>query len=123
MGRTNAPSVPSAGPDVDRLELAVFRPPRGSMALIIQKFGGTSVGSIDRIKNAARRVAKWKAAGYDIIVVPSAMSGETNRLLGLARELQEHPDPREADVVASSGEQVTIGLLAMALIEAGVKDK
>ena len=93
------------------------------MALIVQKFGGTSVGGIDRIKNAARRVAKWKAAGYDIIVVPSAMSGETNRLLGLAREIQEHPAPREADVVASSGEQVTIGLLAMALIEAGVKAK
>jgi aspartate kinase len=93
------------------------------MALIVQKFGGTSVGSIDRIKNAASRVAKWKAAGYDIIVVPSAMSGETNRLLNLAREIQEHPEPREADVIASSGEQVTIGLLAMALIEAGVKAK
>src|SRR5215470_2251144 len=93
------------------------------MALIVQKFGGTSVGSIERIKNTATRVAKWKAAGYDIIVVPSAMSGETNRLLGLAREIQDHPAPREADVVASSGEQVTVGLLAMALIEAGVKAK
>jgi len=90
------------------------------MALIVQKFGGTSVGSIERIKNTATRVAKWKAAGHDIIVVPSAMSGETNRLLGLAREIQDHPDAREADVVAATGEQVTIGLLAMALIKAGV---
>jgi aspartate kinase len=112
-----------AGPAVDRLEFNVFRSPCGGMALIVQKFGGTSVGSIERIKNAARRVAKWKTAGYDIIVVPSAMSGETNRLLSLSREIQEHPAPREADVVASSGEQVSIGLLAMALIEAGVKAK
>jgi aspartate kinase len=91
------------------------------MALIVQKFGGTSVGTTERVKNVAKRVAKWRAAGYDIIVVPSAMSGETNRLLALAREIQQHPEPREADVVASSGEQVTIGLLAMALIEIGVK--
>jgi len=109
-----------AGAVVDRLEFAVFRLPPGSMALIVQKFGGTSVGSIERIKNTATRVAKWKAAGHDIIVVPSAMSGETNRLLGLAREIQDHPDAREADVVAATGEQVTIGLLAMALIKAGV---
>ncbi|HTS53118.1 MAG TPA: aspartate kinase [Burkholderiales bacterium] len=91
------------------------------MGLIVQKFGGTSVGTTERVKNVARRVAKWRAAGYDIIVVPSAMSGETNRLLALAREIQEHPQPREADVVASSGEQVTIGLLAMALIDIGVR--
>jgi aspartate kinase len=93
------------------------------MSLIVQKFGGTSVGSVERIKNVARRVAKWKAAGHDIVVVPSAMSGETNRLIALAREIQAHADPRELDVVASTGEQVTIGLLAMALLEIGVKAK
>src|SRR6266853_947327 len=93
------------------------------MALIVQKFGGTSVGSVDRIKNVARRVAKWKAAGHDLVVVPSAMAGETNRLIALARELQPHTDPRELDVVASTGEQVTVGLLAMALLELGVKAK
>jgi len=91
------------------------------MTLIVQKFGGTSVGSAERIRNVARRVAKWKAAGYDMVVVPSAMAGETNRLLALAAEVQPHPDPRELDVVASTGEQVTIGLLAMALLELGVK--
>ncbi|HLE66003.1 MAG TPA: aspartate kinase [Burkholderiales bacterium] len=93
------------------------------MALIVQKFGGTSVGSVDRIRNVARRVAKWKAAGNDVVVVPSAMAGETNRLIGLAKEIQPHPDPRELDVVASTGEQVTIGLLAMALLELGVKSR
>jgi aspartate kinase len=90
------------------------------MALIVQKFGGTSVGSVERIRNVARRVAKWKAAGNDLVVVPSAMAGETNRLIALARELQPQPDPRELDVVAATGEQVTIGLLAMALMELGV---
>ena len=91
------------------------------MALIVQKFGGTSVGSVERIRNVARRVAKWRAAGHQIVVVPSAMAGETNRLLALACEIQAHPDPREVDVVASTGEQVTVGLVAMALIEQGVK--
>jgi aspartate kinase len=91
------------------------------MALIVQKFGGTSVGSTERIRNVARRVAKWKAAGHDLVVVPSAMAGETNRLLALAKELQGQPDPRELDVVASAGEQVSIGLLAMALLDLGVK--
>jgi aspartate kinase len=91
------------------------------MALIVQKFGGTSVGSIERIRNVAWRVAKWHAAGHRIVVVPSAMSGETNRLLTLASGLQEHPDPRELDVVAATGEQVTVGLLAMALLALGVK--
>src|SRR5215208_7822453 len=91
------------------------------MALIVQKFGGTSVGSVERIRNVARRVAKWKAAGHDLVVVPSAMAGETNRLIALAREIQPLPDPRELDVIASTGEQVTIGLLSMALIEQGVK--
>src|SRR3954469_17476521 len=93
------------------------------MALIVQKFGGTSVGSVERIRNVARRVAKWKAAGHDVVVVPSAMAGETTRLLGLAAEVQAMPDARELDVVASTGEQVTIGLVAMALLELGVKAK
>jgi aspartate kinase len=91
------------------------------MALIVQKFGGTSVGSVERIRSVARRVAKWKAAGHDLVVVLSAMAGETNRLIALARQIQAQPDPRELDVVATTGEQVTIGLLAMALMELGVK--
>src|SRR5689334_22207842 len=91
------------------------------MALIVQKFGGTSVGSIERIRNVALRVAKWHAAGHRLVVVPSAMAGETNRLLALAANLQEHPDPRELDVIASTGEQVSVGLLAMALLALGVK--
>lgn len=94
-----------------------------TMALIVQKYGGTSVGSTERIKNVARRIAKWKAQGHDIVVVVSAMSGETNRLIGLAKEIQDYPDPRELDVVLSTGEQVTIGLLAMALKEIGVPAK
>jgi aspartate kinase len=91
------------------------------VALIVQKFGGTSVGSAERIKNVARRVAKWKAAGHDLVVVPSAMAGETNRLIALAQSVQATPDPRELDVVASTGEQVTIGLLSMALMALGFK--
>ncbi len=93
------------------------------MSLIVQKFGGTSVGSVERIRNVARRVAKWRTAGHDVVVVPSAMAGETNRLIALAREIQPQPDPRELDVVASTGEQVTIGLLSMALMELGVAAK
>jgi len=91
------------------------------MALIVQKYGGTSVGSVERIKNVARRVAKWKAAGHDLVVVPSAMAGETNRLIALAQSLQQQPDPRELDVIASTGEQVTIGLMTMALLELGIR--
>src|SRR5438552_14501995 len=91
------------------------------MALIVQKFGGTSVGSAERIRNVARRVAKWHAAGHQVVVVPSAMAGETNRLLALAAEIQAHPDPRELDVIGATGEQVSIALLAMALIELGLK--
>ncbi len=90
------------------------------MALIVQKYGGTSVGSPDRIKNVARRVAKWRSQGHQVVVVVSAMSGETNRLLALAKEVQAQPDPRELDVVVATGEQVTIGLLTMALLEIGV---
>ncbi len=91
------------------------------MALIVQKYGGTSVGSAERIKNVARRVAKWKRQGHQLVVVVSAMSGETNRLIALAREIQANPDPRELDVMVSTGEQVTIGLLSMALKELGLK--
>ncbi len=93
------------------------------MALIVQKYGGTSVGSTDRIKNVAKRIAKFKAEGHDIVVVVSAMSGETNRLVALAEAIQESPDPREMDVILSTGEQVTIGLLAMALKDIGIDAK
>jgi len=93
------------------------------MALIVQKYGGTSVGTTERIKNVANRIARTKAAGNQLVVVVSAMSGETNRLIGLANEIQRDPDPRELDVVVSTGEQVTIGLLCMALLESGVKAK
>ncbi|HRA78141.1 MAG TPA: aspartate kinase, partial [Burkholderiaceae bacterium] len=85
------------------------------MALIVHKYGGTSMGSVERIQNVARRVAKWRAAGHRMVVVPSAMSGETNRLIALAREIQSQPDPRELDMIASTGEQVSVGLLALAL--------
>ena len=85
------------------------------MSLIVHKYGGTSMGSIERIQNVARRVAKWHAAGHQVVVVPSAMSGETNRLLGLAKELSIQPDPRELDMLAATGEQASSALLAMAL--------
>ncbi|WP_315368141.1 aspartate kinase [Kingella oralis] len=93
------------------------------MALIVQKYGGTSVGSPERIKNVAKRVAAARQEGHDVVVVVSAMSGETNRLVALAHEMQEFPDPRELDVVLATGEQVTIGLLAMALKNIGVEAK
>ena len=93
------------------------------MALIVQKYGGTSVGSIERIKNVAERVAKFKMLGHQVVVVLSAMSGETNRLLALAKSVQSDPDPRELDVLISTGEQVTIALLAMALKDLGLKAK
>ena len=93
------------------------------MALIVQKYGGTSVGSIERIRNVAERVAKFKMLGHQVVVVVSAMSGETNRLIGLAREINKEPDPREMDVLVSTGEQVTIALLAMALKDLGLKAK
>lgn len=91
--------------------------------MIVQKYGGTSVGSPERIKNVARRVAKYKAQGHQVVVVVSAMSGETNRLVALAKEVQADPDPREMDVILSTGEQVTIGLLSMALMTEGLKAK
>src|SRR5690606_32212141 len=85
------------------------------MALIVHKYGGTSMGSTERIRNVAKRVAKWVRAGHQLVVVPSAMSGETNRLLGLAKEITERPSPRELDMIASTGEQVSVGLLSIAL--------
>jgi len=91
------------------------------MGLIVQKYGGTSVGSPERIKNVARRVARWHRDGHQVVVVVSAMSGETNRLIALAKEIQAHPDPRELDVMVSTGEQVTIALLSMALLDLGLK--
>ena len=93
------------------------------MALIVQKYGGTSVGSIERIKNVACRIARFQSSGHQIVVAVSAMSGETNRLLTLAKEIQGIPDPRELDVLVSTGEQVTIALLSMVLIEMGYKTK
>lgn len=93
------------------------------MALIVQKYGGTSVGSTERIKNVANRIAKFQRQGHQVVVVVSAMSGETNRLIALTKEIQEQPDPREYDTVISTGEQVTIGLLAMALKNININAK
>jgi len=93
------------------------------MALIVQKYGGTSMGSPDRIRGVAKRVARWRAQGHQLVVVVSAMSGETNRLIALAKDVSVQPDPRELDVMVSTGEQVTIALLAMALKDLGVKAK
>ena len=89
------------------------------MGLIVQKFGGTSVGSVERINAVAEKIIGFRDRGDDIVVVVSAMSGETNRLIGLASEIQQEPDPREMDVLVSTGEQVTIALLCMALKERG----
>jgi aspartate kinase len=91
------------------------------MSLLVQKFGGTSVGDLERIGQVADKVAGFRAAGHELVVVVSAMSGETNRLLAMAHEMQERPLPRELDVLLSTGEQVTTALLSMALNERGVK--
>ena len=95
------------------------------MALIVHKYGGTSMGSTERIRSVAQRVAKWVRAGHQLVVVPSAMSGETNRLLGLAKELLPNPQTpealREMDAVAATGEQVSVGLLALALQAQGLQ--
>ena len=95
------------------------------MALIVHKYGGTSMGSTERIRNVAKRVAKWARAGHQMVVVPSAMSGETNRLLGLAKELQPSQTTpamlRELDMIACTGEQVSVGLLALALQAEGMQ--
>jgi aspartate kinase len=93
------------------------------MALIVQKYGGTSVANPERIRNVARRVARYKAMGHQVVVVVSAMSGETNRLIGLAKEMMAEPSPRELDVIVSTGEQVTTGLMSLALMELGIKAK
>src|SRR5690554_6952720 len=90
------------------------------MALIVQKFGGTSVGSVERITQVAEKIRKFRAEEHELVIVVSAMSGETNRLIALAKDISEDPDPRELDVILSTGEQVTIGLLAMALKAIGV---
>src|SRR3546814_17448216 len=78
------------------------------------------MGSVERIQNVARRVAKWHAAGHQVVVVPSAMSGETNRLLGMAKEISIQPDGRELDMLAATGEQASSALLALALLSQGV---
>jgi aspartate kinase len=95
------------------------------MALIVHKYGGTSMGSTERIKSVAQRVAKWVRAGHQLVVVPSAMSGETNRLLGLAKELAPSSPGdaalREMDAIAATGEQVSVGLLALALMAQGLE--
>jgi len=89
------------------------------MALIVHKYGGTSVGSIEKIKNVAKKVAKVKDEGHDLIVVVSAMSGETNKLIAMANEMAERPDEREYDALISTGEQITSTLLAMSLNSIG----
>jgi len=89
------------------------------MSLVVQKYGGTSVGSVERINAVAARVKSWRDRGHNLVVVVSAMSGETDRLIGLATAIQERPTPRELDVLLSTGEQVTIALLAMALEKLG----
>jgi aspartate kinase len=91
------------------------------MALIVQKYGGTSVGSVERIQAVAEKVKTFREQGHDIVVVVSAMSGETNRLIGLANQISDAPLPREMDVLVSTGEQVTIALLSMALNKIGIE--
>ena len=90
------------------------------MAFFVQKFGGTSVGTVERIEQVAEKVKKFHEAGHDLVIVLSAMSGETNRLIDLAKQINDKPVPRELDVIVSTGEQVTIALMAMALIKRGV---
>lgn len=93
------------------------------MSLIVQKYGGTSVGTPERIRAVARRVARYKSLGHQIVVVVSAMSGETNRLIGLAKDIMAEPDPRELDVIVATGEQVSIAMTTLALIDLGIKAK
>ena len=93
------------------------------MALIVQKYGGTSVANPERIRNVARRVARYKAMGHQIVVVVSAMSGETNKLIALAKEIMAEPDPRELDMMVATGEQVTCAMTALALMDLGIKAK
>jgi aspartate kinase len=93
------------------------------MALIVQKYGGTSMGTPERILNVSRRVKRWHDNGHQVVVVVSAMSGETNRLIGLAKAISETPDPRELDQMLATGEQVTIAMLAMSLKSIGLSAK
>jgi len=95
----------------DRISVFPIHPP---VSLIVQKYGGTSMGSPERIREVARRVARFVDEGHRLVVVPSAMAGETNRLLGLAKELNPEASVRELDVIASTGEQVSIGRVAVA---------
>src|SRR6266581_5286003 len=88
--------------------------------VVVQKYGGTSVADVERIRSVAGRIARTRAAGHGVVVVVSAMAGETNRLLGLARAVAHAPDERESDALVASGEQVTAALTALALHEAGV---
>jgi aspartate kinase len=90
------------------------------MALIVQKYGGTSVGTVERIEAVAEKIGRFLKEGHQIVVVVSAMSGETNRLIGLAKQITDEPTPREMDVLVSTGEQVTIALLSMALHKRGI---
>jgi aspartate kinase len=90
------------------------------MALIVQKYGGTSVGTVERIQAVAEKIGRFLSEGHQIVVVVSAMSGETNRLIGMAKQIQDDPTPREMDVLVSTGEQVTIALLSMALHKLGI---
>ncbi|MCP3677692.1 MAG: aspartate kinase, partial [Deltaproteobacteria bacterium] len=93
------------------------------MALVIQKYGGTSVGSVERIRSVARRVARRREEGDRVVVVVSAMAGETDRLVGLTSDMAGQPECREIDVVVSAGEQVSAGLLAIALNDLGCRAK
>src|SRR6185369_4910877 len=109
-----------ADPPQDKMAVFAVSIP---VSLIVQKYGGTSMGSPERIREVARRVQRFVQEGHRLVVVVSAMSGETNRLLGLAKELNPDADSRELDVIASTGEQVTIGLLSIALHKLGLKAK
>ena len=93
------------------------------MALVVQKYGGTSVGDVERIRNVARRVLNTKNQGHELVVVVSAMAGDTDKLIHLAQQITSAPDERELDVLVSTGEQVSIALLAMALKSMGCDSK
>jgi len=93
------------------------------MSILVQKFGGTSVANPERIKSVAEKVAKFASQGHKIVVVVSAMSGETNKLINLAEQMMSPPEPREMDTIVSTGEQITSGLTALALINLGIKAK
>jgi aspartate kinase len=91
------------------------------MGLVVHKYGGTSVANVEKIKNVAQRVVRAKQAGNDVVVVLSAMAGETDKLIGLAQEAASDPDPREYDALIASGEQVTVALLSIVLNAMGYK--